>query len=345
MALPKHLREANKKFEEDRTAHQNRAPASLEADKPRPVETVQPKEPDPIIKDKVPNNTDPTVDPTKSPEYKELDNRFRNLKNSQDQTIYELRQNLTVIEPLQVQLREAQGQIAGLQKQVETMHNQPQGSARDMLSDEQKGDWDEGFTDVVSSVSQFEANKIRNEVRAEYQEQMSALNTRIEQLDGNVQNTRQLSDKDTWDRFLSDLDREIPKWRSWENDSRFDHYMLQIDPVSKRYGDPKKYHELLDIYGQHRDSASAIALYKKFAKDNGLSQDGHDPLEEMIAPDDAGGDAPDLPENKPMYTVAEYQEMGKQLAIKVGQRKISPEDLRQKENELKMIAQEGRIIP
>ena len=279
------------------------------------------------------------ADPKESKEYLELDKRFRNLKASQDKTIHELRTQVSELEPLREQIKESQETIKQLKAQIDAMKEKPSEHPRELLSSEERDEWDEDFTNVVSKISRNEAARIRSELEAIYQSTIDGLQEKINMLESTVNEARTETSQEATHRFFNELSVAIPDWQELQATPEFQQKLAETDPNSTMYPPfvAKTYDDLLQEYLKARNSKAAITLFKKLA-----SETGAQPVN--IVPEGAGHGEVAVPnEGKRIYTEDEFRRISTDLAIKLAKRKITPERAREIEHELHAAYLEGRV--
>ncbi len=279
------------------------------------------------------------ADPKQSKEYLELDKRFRNLKASQDKTIHELRTQVAELEPLRDQIRESQETVKQLKAQIEAMKERPAEHPRELLSSEERDEWDEDFTNVVSKISRNEAARIRSELESVYQSTIDSLQQKINTLESTVNEARTETSQEATHRFFNELTAAIPNWQELQVRPEFQQKLAEVDPNSTLYPPfvAKTYDDLLQEYLEAKNSQAAIALFKKLAGETGAQPAN-------IVPEGTGSGEVALPnEGKRIYTETEFRDISTDLAIKLARRKITPERAREIERELHAAFIEGRV--
>ncbi|MCK4871023.1 MAG: hypothetical protein KAS93_07940 [Gammaproteobacteria bacterium] len=244
--------------------------------------------------------------------------RFTNYKTGTDKTINQLRDDVEAIKA---------DTEAKIEAAVEAA------IPRDSLSDAEKEDYSEEFTDVVEKIAEAKSNPVIEEQR----QIIASLKSRLEALEKNTAKTEEAANKTGMDSFFDDLDAEIQNWEDLQKDNRFDDFLKAYDEMSN-----VQYGLLLEKAQKEFNAKGAANIYRVFAKQTGLSINPiATNLDANIVPEASGSGDGDPTRNEKVYTVAEVEAFYKDYAT--GQLKISEADYKAEDKRISVALSENRV--
>lgn len=245
----------------------------VEAAAPAPAAEPAPVEPSPAPQPAAPKDDEAT-----------WERRYRTLQGMHNQNIADLKRRLGDMESANNTLK---SQLKALQSAPApapaTNHNDAETFGQDML-------------DMVERVAD-----------ARYGRTLSTLVERIEQLQEQLQGTRQAVVQTTEEVFYAKLKEQVPDYVEINADQAFLDWLGDVDPV---YGVPRQ--NGLDAACQALDATRAANVFKAFKELTARAQaparrSARPPLESQIAPSTAGGAAAPRENTPQVITVAQVE--------------------------------------
>lgn len=246
--LPKAVEEANRRAEElHRQVYGNTEKPADPPQPPAPKQEEQPPAPEPQPEPK--KDEPPAPQPTPTPEDESWKRKYEVLEGK-----YRAELPRVIAEN-----RDLKGQVADLQKQIESMKSTP---APSKLKPEEIEEYGDKFIDVVKRAASEVVPQDVDQVR-----------TKVQQLE--AQSQRLVRDK-----FFEDLGRLAPQWEQLNEDQGFLSWLAGVDPLT---GMSRQ--DLFDQASASYDSWRVANFFKSYGSENPKPvQADPDPLAEQVEP-------------------------------------------------------------
>ena len=230
-----------------------------------------------------------------------------------------------------------QAQVASLTEQVrQFMENKPNEPAKTPENfgeaiNAMKDQYGPEFTDMVNNAAAEKATEIANKL----------IDERLKDVNERVDTVAEVQVQTASERFLGNLDRNLPTWRTTNTDPVFLAWLNK--PIDAELGDETYMDRLTAAYNV-LDDTKVLTIFNRYIKLNPqAAQNNASKLEELIVPENQGGgdDLADLNKEKKTYTTAEVNKFYKDSAA--GLYKDRPEEKKRMEADIFAAQSEGRI--
>ena len=275
-------------------------------------------------------------------QYKQLETQHRNYKASTDQTIHELRQ----------QVSSDKAELAALQSQINELKAKPAPVVTTPATPE---DFESGLKAWLALIPKNELDEYTDDYwRTQYiikttpvaGQQDFTDTSRLDALENRVNQSEQVQEKTDFDKYLDEMDAAFPN-DSWvkmtQGDQWSDFYNTKISPYSE-----ETFGNIVES-AKGRDAKKLIKVLTDFqAHLSRLNADGGnvDPLLGQITPDGgAGGSGNVIDEANARVSTFTESQVDKFYKDAATGNKYTPEQYADIEAQIKAAAQAGKIIP
>ncbi len=265
--------------------------------------------------------------------FKIMEGKYKSEIPRQQNQIRDLKQDLTNMRDVMAQMK----QQAPAAPASDAEQKPPAGTPQRLLKPEEIAD----YGDELISVIQRGAQEVFNPEVAALREEISQLKKQL----GGVSQTLTTSQRDS---VLDVLTREVPDWKSLNEDEMFLHWLDQTDTFS---GEPRQ--KLLDRAFESADAARVVAFFKGYLNESAALQpppqvsapparNPQTKLDDMVAPGKPKGQSGGAQKgDKRMWTQQQiaqfYQDVNK------GKYKNQPDKQAALEHDIVAAGREGRI--
>ena len=191
------------------------------------------------------------------------------------------------------------------------------------------------FTDMVNNAAAEKATVIAKEIANQI------VDERLKDINQKVETVAEVQVQTASERFLGNLDRNLPTWRTTNTDPTFLAWLNK--PIDAELGDETYMDRLTAAYNV-LDDTKVLTIFNRYLKLNPQVEDiNASKLEELIVPDNQGGgdDLANLNKEKKTYTTAEVNQFYVDSAA--GKYKDKPEEKKRMETDIFAAQSEGRI--
>lgn len=139
----------------------------------------------------------------------------------------------------------------------------------------------------VPAANRFELdNETRNAIGENQAKAFDQFNDSVEQRFAKQEDEQRAATQKDVERFESDLDSMVPRWRQINVESAWLNWLTQLDDVLQ-----VRRQDMLNGFVRDRDAGSVAALFRSFAVSGGQSQqrNGHSPIPDLSASRAASG--------------------------------------------------------
>jgi hypothetical protein len=213
------------------------------------------------------------------------------------------------------------GEIAELKDLIKTSaETAPEAT---FITDQQREEFGEDFIEFTRNVTKEQIGNMESRL-AQLEEENAHLKVKADSVGNMAMQSRE-------DKYYSDLDAVLPKWRELNNEQGFLNWLSQVDPFT---GQSRQ--ELLDTAHERLDANRVMTFFNAYLNANPVTP--KDTLEDQVVPSKKGSTQTEAA--KPTYTRAQIGEFYKDVALG----HLSEEKRKSIERDIFAATEEGRVI-